>query len=450
MLNEEGEIPMEEGDLVEFKYFSGGLSDKGLAQTLSAFANGDGGKIYLGVTDRRQIHGVAVTPALLDRIQNTAREGCSPPVPIHLKTIRINPGKSVIEISVGKSGHLHTTASGQSYVRVGSQDKRVLGDELLRLAETKSQVSFEERILEAGIEAIDLSALNEYAQARRTVASPRGDLSPEKLLMKIGLAKEDGATTRIRAGAFILFGKEGESLLLQREFTFVRYEVEGKMYSYREDLSLPAARLLDRLMELIRPYNRMTEGVKGLKRQERYLYPEEAIREALLNAFAHRDYRITGLKNECRLYPDRIEIISPGELPGIVTLENMERRHYSRNPKIMHALLTMGLVEELGQGIHLMRHSLKRNGNRPPEFSESQDQFKVLFRRPKGTVSSLDAQEVQKILNDYCAANETVSRRQIEALCGVRSTAAKYLIQRLLREGRLKVVGRGPGTRYRV
>lgn len=439
-------IPHEEGYLVEFKDFSGGISVKDLAKTLSAFANTDGGAIYLGVTDQRQILGIKITAPALDHIQNAAREGCNPSVPIKLDQIPITPAKSVIKISIEKSGHLHSTASGQIYIRVGTQDKRILGEELLRLAETKSQVSYEETLIPTGLEMIDLEALNRYYEARKSVSSIGKSLTPEQLLLKMGLGIFQEGKFCIKVGAFILFGKEGEEVLLQRDFTFVKYDTEGGMYTFREDISLHATRLLDRLMELIRPYNRRTEGVKGLRRQEKVLFPEEAVREALLNAFAHRDYRIAGLKNECRLYPNRLEIISAGALPSLITLENIEHRHYSRNPKIMHALLILGLTEELGQGITLMKNALKKNGNPPPEFGALSNQFKVIFYKPKELVSPMN---VKKILDEFFDNQEILSRRQAEALTGLGTTSVKYLIQDLLREGYLKSMGRGPSTRYR-
>lgn len=159
-------ISLEEGYLVEFKEFKGAISVKELAKTLCAFANTDGGAIYIGVTDNRQIRGVHVTPSLLDNIQNTAREACIPPISIALNEI-IADNKRVLKITVEKSGHLHSVSSGQTYIRVGTQDKRIMGEELLRLAETKSQVSFEENLIETGLEVIDRTALNEYYTARK-------------------------------------------------------------------------------------------------------------------------------------------------------------------------------------------------------------------------------------------------------------------------------------------
>lgn len=444
MHNKTTEIPLEEGYLVEFKDFRGGISVRELAQTLCAFANTDGGNIYLGVTDSRQINGIKVTPSLLDHIQNAAREVCTPPVPITLRELTVE-NKGLLKITVEKSGHLHSVLSGQTYIRVGSQDKRILGEELLRLAEVKSQVSYEEHILDAGIDVIDKTALGDYYAARRTVSSIGGKLSDEELLIKMGLAKRTGGKFQLKVGAFVLFGKEHEQILLQRDFTFVKYDTEGKMYSYREDISLPAAHLLNRLVELIRPYNRLTEGTRGLKRYEKFLYPEDAIREALTNAVAHRDYRIAGLKNECRLYPNRLEIISAGGLPSFITLENIDKRHYSRNPKIMHAFMILGLTEELGQGIHLMRQALKTNGSPPPEFVTNPDQLKVIFRRPRAPMAKSN---MKNILDDYFSTNNAITRKQIEGLCNISSTGAKYLIEELLGEKYLKKTGQGPATRY--
>jgi ATP-dependent DNA helicase RecG len=440
------EIPRQEGYLVEFKNFSGGVSVKELATTLCAFANTDGGAIYLGVTDSGAARGLRLTTPVLDQIQNAARELCVPPVRITLERMPLGEGKQVLRIDTPKSDRLHSVAAGQCYVRVGSQDKRVLGDELLRLAESKSQVSFEEQLLDAGIEVIDRAALHEYYTARRTVSSIGKQLKPQTLLSRLGLGQQKGRRFRVKAGAFILFGADSDETILQREFTFVRYDSGGDLYAYREDVRLPAERMIQRLVELIRPHNQITTGIEGLRRIGEVLYPEEALREVLLNAFAHRDYRIQGLRNECRLYPDRLEVRSAGGLPSFVTLENLGTRHYSRNPKIMHALVILGLVEELGQGIELMRRALAKNGNPAPEFRATADQVTVTFRPPRRRLSD---REITEVLDEHFDAHRTVTRRQIEQLLGIGSTMAKKRIKELLQRGYLQREGSARSTRYR-
>lgn len=111
----------------------------------------------------------------------------------------------------------------------------------------------------------------------------------------------------------------------------------------------------------------------------------------------------------------------------------------------MHALLILGMTEELGQGIKLMKRALKANGNSPPEFISNPDQFKVIFHRQKRPVAEGD---VRKVLDEYFSGNEFISRRQIEELCGVGSTNAKYLIEKLISEKYLCKIGNGPSTKY--
>ena len=195
----------------------------------------------------------------------------------------------------------------------------------------------------------------------------------------MGLALPPGRV-RLRVGAFVLFGKESAQDLLQRDFTFVSYDNSEGMYSFREDLSLPVTRLFDRLMELLRPHLRKVRGVSALKRRESSSYPEDAIREALLTAFGHRDYRLAGLRNACRLYPDRLEVISAGGLPPLVTLKRWGSSLFTES-KLMHALTILGYVEGTGPRHQVMRDSLKQKRIRLLS-SNSNEIFKVVFQMP--------------------------------------------------------------------
>jgi ATP-dependent DNA helicase RecG len=86
--------------------------------------------------------------------------------------------------------------------------------------------------------------------------------------------------------------------------------------------------------------------VKRLEREEMTEYPRFAVREALVNDIAHRDYRIMGRRIEVRMYADRLEIISPGGLPGYMTLDNLVEEHFSRNPRLVQGLYQWGYIEE--------------------------------------------------------------------------------------------------------
>ena len=112
----------------------------------------------------------------------------------------------------------------------------------------------------------------------------------------------------------------------------------------------------------------------------------------------------------------------------------------------MQALLILRLTEELGQGITLMKEALTKNGNPHPEFVESADQFKVIFRQGRKFYSDRD---IKTLFEERFISQHTLSRRQIESFTGLGPTSAKYLIFELLQEGYLQKVGQGPATRYR-
>jgi ATP-dependent DNA helicase RecG len=114
--------------------------------------------------------------------------------------------------------------------------------------------------------------------------------------------------------------------------------------------------------------------------EERFAYPTFAWQEAIVNAVAHRDYRLQGLGIEVHLFDDRMEIWSPGELVEPVTLEklrNRERVHASRNPRIVRVLTAFGYMRELGEGIPRMFEVMEQEGLRPPEFRLEGGRFVV-------------------------------------------------------------------------
>jgi ATP-dependent DNA helicase RecG len=102
--------------------------------------------------------------------------------------------------------------------------------------------------------------------------------------------------------------------------------------------------------------------VKGLERQEIVEYPPFAVRESLVNAVCHRDYRLRGRRIEIRMFADRMEVISPGGLPGFITVDNLVEEHFSRNPRLVSGLFQWGYIEELGLGIDRMIEELVQGG----------------------------------------------------------------------------------------
>ena len=103
------------------------------------------------------------------------------------------------------------------------------------------------------------------------------------------------------------------------------------------------------------------------------------MREALVNAVCHRDYKLKGRRIEIRKFADRLEILSPGGLAGYITLDNIVEEHYSRNPRLVQGLFQWGYIEELGLGIDRMIEELTLAGHPQPKFEPKQNSFSVVM-----------------------------------------------------------------------
>ena len=137
----------------------------------------------------------------------------------------------------------------------------------------------------------------------------------------------------------------------------------------REECSAPLAATADCCLKFIADHTRGVEAVSGPRREILPEYPQAVLREAIVNALAHRDYNLKGSTVDISVWDDRVEVHSPGPLPGHITLENMRTEHYSRNPRIMRVLKTVGLVEEYGEGVERMYREMESRLLEPPVFS---------------------------------------------------------------------------------
>jgi ATP-dependent DNA helicase RecG len=148
----------------------------------------------------------------------------------------------------------------------------------------------------------------------------------------------------------------------------------------------------------------------GLERQDWTQFPPVAVREVLVNAVAHRDYSVRGEGIRVSLFSDRLEIYSPGRLPGHVTVENMVEERFSRNESLVQVLADYGLIERLGYGIDRMLRQMEAAGLPPPTFRETAAGFLVV----------LVGQPVDDLGPDGLAVREWVrqglNERQIDAL----------------------------------
>ncbi len=193
--------------------------------------------------------------------------------------------------------------------------------------------------------------------------------------------------------------------------------------------------------------------VKGLEREETYEYPQFAVREAIVNAVCHRDYRLKGRRIEVRMYSDRLEVISPGGLPGFITVENIKDEHFSRNPRIVNGLFQWGYIEELGLGIDRMIEVMEQAGHQPPDFDARPYSFAVTLYNERKTQKppewTRNTNHRQARALQYIREKGSITNREYRGLIkGVSAETLRLDLSDMVEKGILLKVGSKKGTYY--
>jgi ATP-dependent DNA helicase RecG len=346
-----------------------------LAATLVAFANAGGGTLLIGLDPRSgKPPGLQDTEAAADRALKAALS-TDPPLIIPLPEIAEPEEHPVLVVTV-PSGLPHVYSyRGKYLIRDGTRNRPLHPRQLRRLMMERGTASFEALVPDgARLEDLDFEKAGEYLSGLDRISSD----DPEEALLKRGcLVEKDGRLLPTYAG-LLLFGQEPQrwvrsSVILVARYAgttmgdvFVRGEIQGTL---PEQIRRAEAFVLDNMRRGVR--------LLSLERFEETEYPVEAIREAIVNAIAHRDYQIRGDEIRVLMFSDRIEFYSPGRLPGHITVDNLVEERFSRNETIVQILSDMGFIERLGYGIDRMIRLMTAAGLPAPRFEETAAGFQV-------------------------------------------------------------------------
>jgi len=425
-----------------------------LAETLVAFANADGGTILVGIGASGQISGLEADD--LETSLMRAQMRCRPPVKTEWQALE-TPRGAVVAVVVPRSAEFHTLDDGRILLRSGAKNRRLAGDEIQQLAVAKGAGVFEdEAVAGATLEDLDLEIIAEYEHKRRERA-PRGErLTREELLLESGAMDRQKQVT---IAGILLFGKRPEAFLPQTGLVFVRFagtEASGvgavSGYGRREEIGGPLARVVEKSWAVLWEEMRKAAVINGLSREEKPEYPESAVREALVNAIVHRDYRLRGRRIEIRMFDDRLEIISPGGLPGHITVDNIVEEHFSRNPRLVRGLFYWGYIEELGIGVDRMIDSMARAGHPAPQFDAKPYSFTVTLRNARERApmiwpESMNERQLRAV--KYLEEHGRINNRDYRALFPeISAETVRLDLADMAAKGLLLKIGDKKGTFY--
>ncbi len=427
-----------------------------LAETMVAFANTDGGTVILGVDESGRATGEVYPEEVESAVQDAVRL-CRPLVQTEWQQEEI-AGGFVFFIRIPRSTELHSLADGRVLIRTRDENRPLSGEEIRQLAATKSTGDYEmEAVPGARREDLGDEVIGEFLaewqeKQRREWTRPADDL-----LLQMGALDERGRPT---VAGVLLFGREPQFFLPQSGLVFVKFpgtEPRGEDgragYGRREEIGGPLAHIIQRTWAVVTEEMRTGAVVKGLEREEQTEYPSAAVREALVNAVAHRDYRLRGRRIEVRMFADRMEIISPGGLPGYITLDNIVEEHFSRNPRIVAGLFQWGYIEELGLGVDLMIDEMTSAGHPPPRFRAEPYLFSVTLynRRERPPIARWQRtmNERQAKALEYLQRHGRITNREYHALCpDVSKETLRLDLSSLVDGGLLLKIGDKKGTYY--
>lgn len=368
-----------------------------LAEILAALANAHGGTALLGVAPNGRVMGIAAGDEARGSVQ-AASLLASPPLILPLPQAVTHQGKTLLLIVV-PSGLPHVySVDGRYLTRTGAQNRPLSAAELGALLLARAEAGFEARPApSAGLTDLELTLVGAYLAALNvppgeewqhillsrgalTDTTPPGAAPPRPPAPPLPIAPAPRHLTPTYAG-ILLFGRQPQRFLRNAQITLVRYAGPQMGDEFlRHDASGTLPDQIRQAETFVNANIRRGMHIKGFTRAETTEYPMPVVREAIVNAVAHRDYAIRGDGIRVLMFSDHMEIYSPGRLPGHVTLDNLATERFSRNEAIVQALSDLGFVERLGYGIDRMVAAMAEAGLPPPLFEETVAGFRVTLR----------------------------------------------------------------------
>ena len=349
--------------------------------TIASMAMTHGGLIVHGVDDGRNVIGCPLSQNTQDRITRIALE-CG--VDVQIREVEVGELRLTICAVPEVRGRIVTTPDGRLLRRVGGDAQPLRGDAMARFVREREHRSGEDEPLVAvRTSAFNLAVINEVLAADGRPGVERSQV--DRALSDLGVAVPAPPPLELSVlrAAAVLFAAEPRDFIRGAAVQLVRRAGVGPgpgPSAAREECSGPLVETLDCCLRFIREHTRRFESVTGARREALPEYPEAVLRESIVNALAHRDYGLEGATVDITVWDDRIEVRSPGALPGHITIDNMRAEHYSRNPRIMRILKTIGLVEEYGEGIDRMYREMESRLMEPPMFEATASSVTLTLR----------------------------------------------------------------------
>lgn len=434
-------LTLEEGHFGDLKAVE--IAPKKLAKTISAFANASGGDLYVGIGEQeffggktRYWRGFKDQEAANGHLQSL--EQLFPLGAEYSYEFLKAPGSPglVLHVFVQKTPQIARAHDKRIYVRRGAQNIEVKGEAALaRLRLDKGVESYEKQTVD-----VELETVSESDTLGKFVKEVIPASTPMKFLRKQSLVR----SAKPVVAAVLLFADEPQAALPKRSgIKLFRYKTNAAEGS-RETLAGAPASLEGSIYEIIKTaVVRTVEMVEGVKKLgpsglEQVRYPEVTLHEIVTNAVLHRDYSIAS-DVQIRIFDNRIEIESPGLLPGHVTTRNILNEQFARNGSLVRLINKFPDPpnKDVGEGLNTAFKEMQKLRLKPPVITETDNSVVV-------TVKHDPLASPEESVMDYLANHDSITNRIARELTGITSeNSMKEVFYRLKSE----LIERVPGRR---
>lgn len=432
---------LEEGQWFERK--SGRIKSKDLAVAIVALANAEGGCIVAGIHD-----GVVegVSNAQVNALRQAAHDHVEPVPRVMVEAFAVEPEKHpllIVRVDPGEA--VHQLRNGDCYLRVGDESRRLGFRERQELEYDRGAAPYDGTPADATATDLDEDQTETYRTAigARTVPS---------MLAARGLVDREG---RLTVAGYLLFARHPQERMPHAHVRVLRYGSSERGSGRRQSMdfdercegSLPMqiekARVL--VEDLLPTRRRLGDGGRF---ETSPIIPRDVWLEGLVNAVVHRSYSAAGDHIRFEIFPDRIEVSSPGRFPGLADPSSpLDILRYARNPRIARVCSDLGIAQELGEGIRRMFEEMRERGLTDPIYEQGPGTVRLVLSAADAIPTDVRARLSRGalgVLDAMRRANQPLGTGQIEELAGIaRPTALRHL-RALQDEGLVQWEGNSP------
>jgi len=415
------------------------ISGQKIQKITTAFANADGGEFIIGIIDEKEEANINQRWKGASKIEdfNSHLQAITEIIPsldfdVTFLTCKDLPG-TCLQIKIEKSASVHETAGKEIYVRNGAQSIKITDKQkVIELQFAKGATSFEDFVVTTVPPEIVFES--DEMQSFLDDFSPRTD--PLEYTLSENLI--DLKTYEPRVSGILLFSRNPSANLPRKcAVKIIRYETkedEPERDNLKETFPIegPAYSLIH---ETVQKVTDIMSGIKiwtpeGLKSMA---YPPEAIWEIITNAIIHRDYSISD-DVQILIYDNRIEVLSPGKLPGYVTLSNILHSRFARNHKLVRTLSKYKNApnKDIGEGLNTAFEKMKEWKLKAPIIEEVERNVKV-------TIPHVPLARPTELILEFLAHNSQINNKQAREITGIKSeNLVKIEFYKLRDEGLLE------------